>query len=99
MQAILFILILFLIVIFSILLYFKTKHSRLDKLHRGICPTCGAEPKEFFDHIQNKKFFITAIESKLLTKNGCSGTVDIEYKCKECGQKEVHSESGGRCSL
>lgn len=40
MQTLFIILILFLISIFSVLLYFKTKKSRVDSLNSGECPTC-----------------------------------------------------------
>ena len=39
------------------------------------------------------------IKSKLLRSGGCSGTNEIEYRCKECDYKTVRSEHGscGSC--
>ncbi len=91
MQTILFLLLLFLIVSFSILLYFKTKTSRLEKLNNGQCPACNEKSKEFFDTKTNTKFKYEIITTRLLKDHGCSGVKEIEYVCKSCGLKEVHS--------
>lgn len=98
MQTILIILILFLLSIFSVLLYYKIKKSRLEKLQNGICPNCGAKPKVFFDP-ENRKFTIPVLEARLLKSHGCSGIKEIEYRCKECDHKEVHAEVGGGCGI
>ncbi len=99
MQTVLTLLIFFLIVIFSVLLYFKQKNSRLDKLQNGICPNCGAEPKTFKDPNTNTIFTDKPISSRLLKNHGCSGAIEIEYRCKQCELKEVHSENSGGCSI
>ncbi|RXJ82233.1 hypothetical protein [Arcobacter sp. F2176] len=91
MQTILFLFLLFLIVSFSILLYLKTKTSRLDKLNKGECPSCHQKTKEFFDTKTNTKFKYEIITTRLLKDHGCSGVKEIEYVCKSCGLKEVHS--------
>lgn len=92
MQTLIFLLLVFLIVIFSILLYIKTKHARLNKLNKGICPTCGATAKSFYDENTKTTFKQEAITAKVLINGGCSGVNDIEYNCKECGLKEVYSQ-------
>lgn len=93
MQTIIFILILFLISIFSVLLYYKTKHSRVDKLNKGECPTCGEKTKTFYDDNTKTTFKQEVITAKVLKGGGCSGVNDIEYKCKACGLKEVYSQA------
>ncbi len=92
MQTIIFLLLVFLIVIFSVLLYFKSKHSRVDKLNKGECPSCGATTKTFYDENTKTMFKSEAISARVLKNGGCSGVNDIEYKCKECGLKEVYSQ-------
>ena len=99
MQTVITLLILFLIAIFSVLLYYKQKNSRLEKLQNGICPDCGAEPKIYLDKETNTTFSNKPISTRLLKNHGCSGTVDIEYRCKMCELKEVHSQSGRGCGL
>ncbi|TLP38497.1 hypothetical protein [Arcobacter arenosus] len=94
MQTIIFLLLTFLIVIFSILLYYKNKHSRVDKLNNGECPTCGAKTKTFYDENTKTTFKQEVINARLLKGGGCSGVNDIEYTCKVCGMKEVYSQSG-----
>lgn len=94
MQTIIFLLLTFLIVIFSILLYYKNKHSRVDKLNSGECPSCGAKPKVFFDQESQRTFKQDVISARVLKSGGCSGVNDIEYRCKVCGLKEVYSQSG-----
>ncbi len=92
MQTVILLLILFLISIFSVLLYFKNKHSRLDKLNEGVCPSCGAKTKIFYDSKNNTTFRNEVINTRLLKNHGCSGVNEIEYKCKICGLKEVYSQ-------
>lgn len=92
MQTLIFILILFLISVFSILLYFKNKHSRVDKLNRGECPSCKAKAKVFFDEVNHTQFTQEVITKNVLKSHGCCGVYDIEYRCKECGLKEVYSQ-------
>ena len=95
MQTIVFLLILFLIVIFSILLFYKTKHSRVDQLNNGQCPTCKEKTRTFFDQNTNTTFKQEVITSRVLKNHGCSGTVEIEYRCKSCGLKEVYPQYNG----
>ncbi len=92
MQTLIFLLLVFLIVIFSILLYIKNKHSRLHKLNSGVCPTCEATTRTFYDENTKTTFKSEAITAKVLRNGGCSGVNDIEYNCKECGLKEVYSQ-------
>ena len=100
MYAIISTLILFFIVVFSILLYFKLKRDNLTKLHNGICPSCGASKKEFINQTNGTKINVDAIRIKLLRSGGCSGTSEIEYRCKECDFKFISSEySGGSCGI
>jgi len=83
----------FLIAIFSILLFYKNKHSRVDKLNLGQCPSCGAKTKVFYDKNTNTTFKKEVIISRVLKKHGCQGVNDIEYNCTVCGLKEVYSQS------
>ncbi len=91
MQTIIFLTIIFLIVIFSILLYFKQKSSRLYTLNSGVCPSCGAKTKIILDTDNNSEFKVPVIKKRVLQNHGCSGAIDVEFKCSECGLKEVHS--------
>jgi len=99
MQTVFTLLILFLIAIFSVLLYLRGKTTRLDKLQSGICPDCGAEPKRYLDKETNTTFTNKPISSRLLKNHGCSGAVEIEYRCKMCELKEVHSQANSGCGL
>ncbi len=99
MQTILLLIILFLLSVFSVLLYYKTKNSKLSKLQAGICPVCGAKPKEFYDQTKNTTFKIDVIKAKLLKNHGCSGVREIEYTCTQCDMKEVHSEQNAGCGI
>ncbi len=100
MQTLIFLLLTFLIVVFSILLYYKNKHSRVDKLNKGICPTCGDKAKTFYDEKTKTTFKVEVITTRILKNHGCSGVVDIEYSCKTCGLKEVYSQSSSsNCSM
>ncbi len=92
MQTIIFLLILFLISIFSILLYYKNKHSRVDKLNSGECPACGQKTRVFYDENTKTTFKSEIITTRLLKGKDCSGVKDIEYTCKSCGLKEVYSQ-------
>lgn len=91
MQTIIFLLILFLIVIFSVLLYLKSKTSRVEKLLSGECPACGQNAKVFFDEKTKTTFKSEIIKSRVLQSHGCSGVKDVEFSCEACGLKEVHS--------
>ena len=93
MQTIIFLTLIFLIVIFSVLLYFKQKTSRLDTLNSGVCPACGSKTKIILDTDNNTEFKVPVIKQRLLQNHGCSGAIEIEYKCTECGLKEVHTQS------
>ena len=100
MQTLFIILILFLISIFSVLLYFKTKVNRLDLLNSGECPTCKQKRKTFFDKNTNTTFTSEIISSRVLKNHGCSGVIEVEYTCKNCGLKEVHSiNSSSNCGV
>ena len=100
MQTLFIILILFLISIFSVLLYFKTKVNRLDLLNSGECPTCKQKRKTFFDKNTNTTFTSEVISSRVLKNHGCSGVIEVEYSCKNCGLKEVHStNSSSNCGV
>jgi rubredoxin len=99
MQTLILILILFLISIFSVLLYFKTKKSRLDLLNSGECPDCKQKRKTFFDKNTNTSFTSEIITSRVLKNHGCSGVIEVEFSCKNCGLKEVHQVPNGGCSL
>jgi len=92
MQTLIFLLLTFLIAIFSVLLYFKNKHSRVDKLNSGECPTCGEKTRTFYDENTKTTFKQEVITAKVLKGGGCSGVNDIEYRCKSCGLKEVYSQ-------
>jgi hypothetical protein len=91
MQTLIFLLILFLITIFSVLLYFKSKTTRVEKLLSGECPSCGQKAKVFFDEKTNTTFKSEIIKSNILKNHGCSGVNDVEFSCEVCGNKEVHS--------
>ena len=82
----------FLIVVFSILLYLKQKTSRIDTLNSGTCPDCGASTKIILDTENSTKFEVQVLKKRLLKNHGCSGAVDIEYRCDDCGLKEVHTQ-------
>lgn len=100
MQTLFLILILFLISIFSVLLYFKTKVNRLDLLNSGECPTCKQKRKTFSDKNTNTTFTSEVISSRVLKNHGCSGVIEVEYSCKNCGLKEVHSiNSSSNCGI
>lgn len=93
MQTLIFLLLTFLIVIFSILLYFKNKNSRVDKLNSGECPDCGEKTRIFFDETTKTQFKSDVITTRILKNHGCSGVNDIEYRCKSCGLKEVYPQT------
>ncbi|HIP13022.1 MAG TPA: hypothetical protein EYG97_00995 [Arcobacter sp.] len=92
-------LILFLISIFSVLLYFKSKKDRQYTLDEGTCPSCGETFKSFKDGATNTTFKVDVIKKRILKNHGCSGIIEIEYKCDSCGLKEVHNSVGQGCSL
>ena len=98
-NMIIFILLLFLITIFGTLLYFKNKKHNQSLLDSGICPNCGSEVKRFRDEKSGIDFEVSPIESRILKNHGCSGIVEIEYQCKSCGHKEIHSTQKGGCSF
>ncbi|RXJ62232.1 hypothetical protein [Halarcobacter anaerophilus] len=93
MQTVIFLLLLFLIVIFSVLLFYKNRHSRVNKLNSGECPSCGSKTKIFYDENTNTTFKKEVISKRILKNHGCQGVNDIEYRCKVCGLKEVYSQS------
>ena len=87
-----------LIVIFTILLFFKSKKIRQDKLESGLCPVCGATTKQFTDKSTNTIFKVEAISKRVLKTHGCSGITEYEYKCNSCGLKEVHNSVAQSCN-
>lgn len=99
MYTVIAILLLFLIAVFSILLIFKSKKSRQADLDNGICPACGATTKSFKDENTKKLFKVESIKKEILKKHGCSGVVEYEYNCNNCGLKEVHTSVAQGCSL
>ena len=82
-------LVLFILIVLGILLFMKSKQIRVSKLEAGICPNCDAKEKQI--NTPNGLLKIQVIESKLLKSHGCSGVADMEYYCKECEIKEVHT--------
>ncbi|MGB3750884.1 MAG: hypothetical protein WA945_04905 [Arcobacteraceae bacterium] len=99
MYTIIGILLLFLIAVFSILLFFKSKKSRQSTLDNGTCPSCHASTKSFRDQTTGALFKVEVIKQKVLKNHGCSGIVEIEYSCNNCGLKEVHNSVGQNCSF
>ena len=93
MQTLIFILILFLISIFSIFFYFKTKKNRLQLLLNDDCPSCHEKKRVFTDNNTNTTFTSDVISSKILKNHGCSGIIEIEFSCKNCGLKEIHTSN------
>jgi hypothetical protein len=91
MFTIISILFLFLISIFSILLFYQLKKIRHYKLNSGNCPVCGVTTKSFKDENTGSLFTVEAVKQRVLSNNRCSGIVEIEYKCNNCGLKEVHN--------
>lgn len=98
MYTIIALLLTFLIVIFAILLYFKSKKTRQSLLDSGVCPACDASRKSFTDEVSGKTFYVEVIQQRVLKKHGCSGIVEIEYRCNNCGLKEIHTDVGQNCS-
>lgn len=99
MYTIIAILLFFLIAVFGTLLYYRSKKSTLILLENGTCPMCHAESKSFKDENTGTVFTVDAIEKNILQKHGCSGTMEVEFICKNCGHKEVHTTRSGGCSL
>ena len=99
MYTIIAILLFFLIAIFGTLLYYRSKKSRLADLQNGRCPVCFATTKTFKDENTGTVFSIEAIEQNILKKHGCSGTMEVEFNCKNCGNKEIHVVFGSGCKL
>jgi len=93
MYTIIFLILIFLMFIFSVLLYFKQKHSRFDTLDSGVCPACGAKTKIILDSDNDTEFKVPVIRKRILQSHGCSGVLEFEFKCSECGLKEVHTQS------
>lgn len=99
MYTILSLLLFFLIAVFSTLLYFKLKNSRKEMLQDGQCPACKERAKTFKDENTGVVFKKDVISAKLLRSHGCSGTRDVEFRCSNCGLKEVHTVTSGGCGL
>ncbi len=79
--------------IFSVMLYFKQKSSRFDTLDSGVCPACGSKTKIILDTDNDTEFKVPVIRKRILQSHGCSGAIEFEFKCSECGLKEVHTQS------
>ncbi|RXJ85571.1 hypothetical protein [Arcobacter sp. CECT 8985] len=99
MQTLIFLLLSFLFVVFSILLYFKLKNQRISKLNSGECPDCKEKTRTFYDENTRTMFKNEVITKRVLKNHGCSGVVDIEYKCKNCNLKEVHQVPSNSCNM
>lgn len=99
MYTIIAILLFFLMSIFGVLLYFKSKKSRQAMLDGGTCPSCHATTKTFTDPSTNTTFKVDAIKQRVLKSHGCSGIVEIEYSCNNCGLKEIHTDVARGCGL
>ncbi len=99
MYTIIGILLVFLISVFSILLFFQSKKARQKKLDSGICPRCNATTKSFKDEKTKALFKVEVIKQKVLKNHGCSGIIEIEYSCNNCGLKEVHNSIGQTCGM
>jgi ribosomal protein L35AE/L33A len=99
MYTIIGILLLFLIAVFSILLFFKSKKDRQSLLDSGECPSCHTKTKSFTDEKTGTTFKVEVIKTRVIKKHGCSGIVEIEYRCNNCGLKEIHNSVGQSCGL
>lgn len=99
MYTIISLLLFFLIAVASILLFFKLKNQRKNDLANGKCPRCKESFKTFKDEKTGVVFRNDVIKSRLLKNHGCSGTIEVEYKCSNCGLKEVHTITQGGCGL
>ncbi|QKJ26362.1 hypothetical protein ACBT_0394 [Aliarcobacter cibarius] len=100
MQTLLFLFLTFLIVVLLIYIFFKSKQSRLEKLLNGTCPSCLETKKSFSDMNTNTKFTQEVIQSRILRDHGCSGVKEVEFSCKSCDLKEIHSiNSQMGCSI
>ncbi|RLA79422.1 MAG: hypothetical protein DRG78_12975 [Epsilonproteobacteria bacterium] len=99
MYTIVSLLIILLLVIFLTLLYFKSKKTRQADFDNGICPQCGASSKSFFDPETKQEFYVDVIKQRVVKKHGCSGIVEIEYRCNSCDLKEIHTSVGQGCQL
>jgi len=93
MYTIIFLILILLMFVFSVMLYLKQKTSRLDSLNSGVCPTCGSKTKIILDTDNDTQFQVPVIKKRLLQNHGCSGALEFEFKCTECGLKEVHTQS------
>lgn len=91
MYTVLSLLLFFLIAVASILLFFKLKNQRKEDLANGKCPRCNESFKTFKDPNTGTVFRNDVIKSRLLKSHGCSGTMEVEYTCSNCGLKEVHT--------
>ena len=68
-------------------------------LDEGICPSCHAQPKSFKDENTGTLFKVEPIKQNILKTHGCSGIVEIEYICSNCGLKEIHTSVGRGCGF
>ena len=55
--------------------------------------------ESFKDPNTNSEFKVDVIKSRILKNHGCSGIIEIEYRCSACDLKEVHSSVGQGCNL
>lgn len=79
----------------AVMLYYQIKSKRLQTFKKGICPNCGAEPTKIYDNEKQIMLTKNPIDARVLRNNGCSGGVEMEYRCMECDIKEVFNEKGG----
>lgn len=99
MQTLIFLLILFLITIFSILLYFKLKNQRVYKLLKGECPNCKEKTRTFYDENTRTVFKNEIITKRVVKNHGCSGVIEVEFRCKNCNLKELHQVPSNSCNM
>ena len=100
MQFLIITFITFIVVLLLIYIFFKSKQNRLMLLLGGTCPACGEKRSSFKDEKTNTNFTYEVISQKLLRNHGCQGLSEVEFTCKSCDLKEVHSISNlGNCGL
>ena len=62
-------------------------------------PTEESVILSYIDKNTNTSFTHEIISSRVLKNHGCSGVIEVEYFCKNCGLKEVHSVNSSGCGL
>ena len=100
MLTLLYILIAFVLVLLLLYIFFESKQDRLQTLLLGTCPDCAETKTVFVDKNTNTTFTQEVIFSKVLRKHGCSGINEVEFTCKSCDLKEIHSiNSSSNCGI